>query len=178
MEENIFQAHYRIYNKLIFMVSCFNPNYAMQYLKNINNKTFKKYFKLFKSDEPKEINEIYEKINEKIMIVITKLPIPELYSFNFIKDIFHIHIAIPNWKNSKEYNEYTSNIEKIPVQKFVNVKDKTDLYNNDVEEKLFQHMITLIDRKLNNTQTKPIDKFERMAHTGGKIFLLSNREFN
>ena len=43
MEENIFQAHYRIYNKLIFMVSCYDPNYAMQYLKNINNKTFKKY---------------------------------------------------------------------------------------------------------------------------------------
>ena len=134
-EENILQAHYRIYNKLIFIVSCYDPDYVLKYIKNLNNKTFKNYFKIFKSDDPKEINEIYQKLDETKIMYITKLPIPELYDFNFSKDVYHIHIAIPDWSSKKDtstYNEYTSNIKNIPIQKFVNVKDTTNIYNNHI----------------------------------------------
>ena len=174
-EENIFEAYFRINNKLIFMISCYNPNYAMQYIKNLNNKTFKKYFKVFKPDTPNEFNEIYNKIDNKIIIFITDLPTPDLYSFNFIKDIFHIHLAIPQWNaDSVMYNKYMDNIQKIPIQKFINVNDKKSLYNDNVEEKLFQTMIKLVDNKLNNNDD---DKhFPRMPQTGGKLYLYGSRD--
>jgi len=177
-DENIFQAHYRIYNKLIFMISCYDVDYANNYIKNLNNKTFKKYFKVFKSNDSNEINEIYNKIDQKIIIIITKLPTPELYSFNFIKDIHHIHIAIPYWKvdnqTMENYNKYLSDIQKIPIQKFINVKQSSKIYDNNVEEKLFQIMISLINKKLNNeTDSK---EFPRMPNTGGKVIIYGGRE--
>jgi hypothetical protein len=45
--ENILQAHFRIYNSLIFMISCYDIDYAYTYLNNLNNKTFKNYFKMY-----------------------------------------------------------------------------------------------------------------------------------
>lgn len=126
MEENIFEAHARIYKKLIFFISCYDTDYAMQYVSNLNNKTFKHFFKIFKLDTPEEINEIVEKIPKKQLIIVTKLPSPHLYSFDFIKDVHHIHIAIPLWKTGEkvEYNKYVDDIKNITVQKFVNVKEK------------------------------------------------------
>jgi hypothetical protein len=172
--ENILQAYFRINNKLIFMISCYDPDYAMQYVKNLNNKTFKKYFKVFKSNEPKEFNEIYKNIDNKIIIFITKLPIVEDYTFNFIKDIFHIHVAIPSWsnENNQEYNSYLDNIQKIPIQKFINVKDKKKIYDNNIEDKLFETMMNLVNKKLNNESSD----YPRMPQTGGKLILYGERE--
>jgi hypothetical protein len=171
--ENIFEAYYRINHKLIFMISCFDPNYAMQYIKNLNNKTFKKYFKVFKSDNPKEFNEIYNKIEDKIIIFITKLPIVEEYTFNFIKDIFHIHIAVPQWDNeTKNYNQYLDDIKKLPIQKFINIKENKKIYDNNVEDKLFDIMINLVDKKINQEE----NEFSRMPQTGGNLFLYGERE--
>ena len=175
--ENILQAYFRINHKLIYMISCYDPDYVMQYVKNLNNKTFKKYFKVFKSNDPKEFNEIYNKIDNKIMIFITKLPTVEDYTFNFIKDIFHIHVAVPLWENSsesKDYNDYLSNIQKIPIQKFINVKEKKKIYDNNVEDKLFEIMIGLVDKKLN--QGADSKEFPRMPQTGGKLLLYGSRD--
>jgi len=175
-EENIFQAYFRLNNKLIFMVSCYDIDYAIQYVKNLNNKTFKKYFKVFKSNNTKEFNDIYNKIDNKIMIFVTQLPDVDQYTFNFIKDIFHIHLAIPNWSKKDTYNRYLDDIQKVPIQKFINVKDKTKIYDNDVEDKLFNTMIMLVDKKLNKESNEK--EFPRMAHTGGKLFILGERELH
>jgi phosphoribosylanthranilate isomerase len=174
--ENIFEAYYRINHKLIFMVSCFDPDYAIQYIKNLNNKTFKKYFKVFKSDDPKEFNEIYKKIEHKIIIFVTKLPKVEEYSFNFIKDIFHIHMAVPQWNSNEtnEYNQYLDDIKKLPIQKFINVKENKKIYDNNIEDKLFDIMINLIDKKINQDENN--SNFSRMPQTGGKLFLYGERE--
>ncbi len=56
-EENILQAHSRIYNKLIFMISCYDPEYALNYVKNLNLKTFKNYFKVINSNDHDIINQ-------------------------------------------------------------------------------------------------------------------------
>jgi hypothetical protein len=176
-EENILQAYVRINNQLIYMISCYDPDYVMQYIKNLNNKSFKKYFKVFNSNDPKEFNEIYKKLEDKIIIFVTKLPVVEAYNFNFIKDVFHIHVAVPLWENetnTKDYKTYLDNIQKIPIQKFINVKDKKKLYDNNVEDKLFEIMINLVDKKLNPTNNT--NEFPRMPHTGGKLFLYGSRE--
>ena len=170
-EENIFEAHARIHKKLIFMISCYYPDYAMKYITNLNNKTFKNLFTIFKLDDPKEINEIYEKSDNKVLIYITKLPTPELYSFNFTRDVYHIHLAILS-----DDNKYISDIKNIPVQKFVNVKDKNKLYDNKIEDKLFDHIVTLVDRKVNGTPPeKKSENFRRMPQDGGKIILYGSR---
>jgi hypothetical protein len=180
MEENIFQAHARLYKKLIFMISCYDPEYAIKYITNLNNKTFNNYFKIFNLNDVTEINEIFEKSKEKQIIFITKLPIPELYSFNFIKDVYHIHLAIPVWDNNKDdYNTYISDIKKTPVQKFINVHDNKNLYNNKIEDKLFDIMVELIDRKVNNVPPKKdSEKFRRMPQHNSKIVLYNKRELN
>jgi len=173
-EENIFDAHARIHKKLIFMISCYYPDYAMKYITNLNNKTFKNFFKVFKLDDPKEISDIYEKLDKKIIIFVTKLPTPELYSFNFIKDVYHIHLAFPI-----SDDKYMSDIKNIPVQKFINIKDKKQLYDDNVEDKLFDFMVKLVDRKVNNTEPeKESEKFIRMPQDGGKIILFSKRSIN
>jgi hypothetical protein len=179
--ENIFEAHARIHKNLIFIISCYYPDYAMKYIINLNNKTFNNFFTVFKLDDPKEINEIYEKSNNKVIIFVTKLPTPELYSFNFIKNVYHIHIAILLSDNNErdEYNKYISDIKSIPVQKFVNVKDKNKLYDNKIEDKLFDYIVTLVDRKVNETlPEKNSEKFRRMSQDGNKIILYSKRNLN
>jgi len=180
MEENIFQAHARLYKKLIFMISCYDPEYAIKYITNLNNKTFNNYFKIFNLNDTTEINEIFEKSKEKQIIFITKLPIPELYSFNFIKDVYHIHLAIPVWNSNKDdYNTYISDIKKTPVQKFINVHDNKNLYNNKIEDKLFDIMVELIDRKVNNLpHKKDSEKFRRMPQHNSKVVLYNKRELN
>lgn len=180
-EENIFEAHARIHKKLIFIISCYYPDYAMTYISNLNNKTFNNFFKVFKLDNPTEINDMYEKLNKKVIIFITKLPTPELYSFNFTKDVYHIHIAVPlsNNNDKDEYNKYISDIKNVSVQKFVNVKDKNKLYDDGVEDKIFNLMIMLVDRKVNKTPPeKDSEKFRRMPQDGGKIVLFSTRKLN
>ena len=174
--ENIFQAHFRIYNSLIFMISCYDIDYAYTYLNNLNNKTFKNYFKVIKSDDSNIINEVYDKSDDKIIIFVTKLPTPDIYTFDFIKDVFHIHLAVPNsfTKDTKDIETYKSDIQKIPIKKFINIKTKNKIYNDDVEDKLFTYMVELINKKLNNDD----DKFPRMSQTGGKIILYGDRELN
>jgi len=174
--ENIFQAHFRIYNSLIFMISCYDIDYAYTYLNNLNNKTFKNYFKVIKSNDSNIINEVYDKSDKKIIIFVTKLPTPDIYTFDFIKEVFHIHLAVPYSfsKDMKDIETYKSNIQKIPIRKFINVKTKNKIYNDDVEDKLFTFMVELINKKLNNDN----DKFPRMSQTGGKIILYGDRELN
>ena len=176
MTENIFQAHFRIYNSLIFMISCYDIDYAYTYLNNLNNKTFKNYFKVIKSNDSNIINEVYDKSDKKIIIFVTKLPTPDIYTFDFIKDVFHIHLAVPNsfTKDTKDIETYKSDIQKIPIKKFINIKTKNKIYNDDVEDKLFTYMVELINKKLNNDD----DKFPRMSQTGGKIILYGDRELN
>lgn len=176
MTENIFQAHFRIYNSLIFMISCYDIDYAYTYLNNLNNKTFKNYFKVIKSNDSNIINEVYDKSDKKIIIFITKLPTPDIYTFDFIKEVFHIHLAVPYSfsKDMKDIEIYKSDIQKIPIRKFINVKTKNKIYNDDVEDKLFTFMVELINKKLNNND----DKFPRMSQTGGKIILYGDRELN
>ena len=173
MSENIFQAHFRIYNSLIFMISCYDIDYAYTYLNNLNNKTFKNYFKVIKSNDSNIINEVYDKSDKKIIIFITKLPTPDIYTFDFIKEVFHIHLAVPN-SFTKDIKTYKSDIQKIPIKKFINVKTKNKIYNDDVEEKIYKFMIELINKKLNNDD----NKFPRMSQTGGKIILYGDRELN
>jgi hypothetical protein len=151
----------------------------MQYVSNLNNKTFKHFFKIFKLDTPEEINEIVEKIPNKQLIIVTRLPTPDLYSFNFIKDVHHIHMAIQLWNNSEkvEYNKYVSDIKNISVQKFINVYDKKNRYDDKIEDKLFDMMITLIDRKVNGTpENTKSEKFRRMPQDGGKVVLFGQRQ--
>ena len=176
MTENIFQAHFRIYDSLIFMISCYDIDYAYTYLNNLNNKTFKNYFKVIKSNDSNIINEVYDKSDKKIIIFITKLPTPDIYTFDFIKEVFHIHLAVPNsfTKDIKDIETYKSDIQKIPIKKFINVKTKNKIYNDDVEDKIFTYMVELINKKLNNDD----DKFPRMSQTGGKIILYGDRELN
>jgi hypothetical protein len=182
MSENIFQAHFRIYGSLIFMISCYDIDYAYKYLHNLNNKTFKNYFKIIKSNDSNKINEVYNKSDKKIIIFITKLPTPEIYTFDFIKEIFHIHLAVTNsfTKDTKDIETYISDIQKIPIKKFINVKtknkinDEEKIYDDNVEEKIYKFMIELINKKLNNDD----DKFPRMSQTGGKIILYGDRELN
>lgn len=176
MEENIFQAHARIYNKLIFIISCYDPDYAMKYVTNLNNKTFKLFFKIFKLDSSEEINDIYEKLSDKNVIFVTKLPTPELYSFNFVKDVYHIHIAIQIDKEN--YEKYTTEIKNVPIQKFINVNNKFKLYDNHIEDRLFQYMIELVDRRVNRTSfVSKSEKFRRMAQDGNKMILYGKRNF-
>jgi hypothetical protein len=174
MEEDILQAHVRIHHKLIFMISCYDPEYALKYVQNLNNKTFKNFFKIFKLDTPEEINDIYEKLSEKKVIFVTKLPTPELYSFNFIKDVYHIHLAIHIDK--EHYLKYTSDIKNVPIQKFINVKNNSKMYDNYIEDRLFQYIIELIDRKVNG---RPFEKksegFRRMTQDGNKVILYGKR---
>jgi hypothetical protein len=174
--ENIFQAHYRIYNSLIFMISCYDVDYAYTYLNNLNNKTFKNYFKVIKSNDSNIINEVYDKSTKKIIIFVTKLPTPDIYTFDFIKDIYHIHLAVSNLftNDIKDLESYKSDIQKIPIKKFINVKTKNKIYNDDIEDKIFTFMIEIINKKLNNED----DKFPRMSQTGGKIILYGDRNLN
>jgi len=179
-EENIFQAHYRIYNKLIFIISCFDIDYPEKYIKNINSKSFKNYFRIIKSDDPTYISDIYDKTDKKIYIFITKLPVPELFSFNFLTDVFHIHIALPNKKSdfSEVYTKYTSEIQNIPVQKFINAKN-TEVYNDNIEDKIFDAIISIVDKKLNKTEkTVKSEKFKRMPQLGGKLIIYGDRLLN
>jgi len=158
------------------MISCYDIDYAYTYLNNLNNKTFKNYFKVIKSNDSNIINEVYDKSDEKIIIFITKLPTPDIYTFDFIKEVFHIHLAVPNsfTKDTKDIETYKSDIQKIPIKKFINIKTKNKIYNDDVEDKLFTYMVELINKKLNNDD----DKFPRMSQTGGKIILYGDRELN
>lgn len=174
--ENIFQAHFRIYNSLIFMISCYDIDYAYTYLNNLNNKSFKNYFKVIKSNDANIINEVYDKSTKKIIIFVTKLPTPDIYTFDFIKEVYHIHLAVPNsfTKDTKDMETYKSEIQKIPIKKFINVKTKNKIYNDDVEDKIFTFMIDIINKKLNNDD----DKFPRMSQTGGKIILYGDRQLN
>jgi hypothetical protein len=174
--ENILQAHFRIYNSLIFMISCYDIDYAYTYLNNLNNKTFKNYFKVIKTNDPEVINEVYDKTDNKIIIFVTKLPTPDVYIFNFINEVYHIHIALPNSyaKDLKDFELYKSEIQKIPIRKFINVKDKRKIYDNNIEDKLYDIMIELIDNKLNDKQ----QKFKRMPQTGGKLILYGERSIN
>ena len=55
-EENILEAHFRIYEALVFIISCYDINYAYKYINNINKKTFKNYFTVIKTDDPAKIN--------------------------------------------------------------------------------------------------------------------------
>jgi len=180
-EENIIQAHVRIFSKLIFIISCYDIEYAYDYAHNLNSKTFKNFFKIIKTNDTKIINDAYEE--SKQIIYIIQLPIPELYSFNFSKDIFHIHLAIPFWykKNvsekeletlKKEYNEYLSDIQRITIHKFVNIKDNRRIYDNNAEDKLYNYMIELIEKHLNNQ-----NKFKRMNYTGGKTIIYGERMY-
>ena len=175
MEEDILQAHFRIHQKLIFMISCYDPEYALKYVQNLNNKTFKNFFKIFKLDTAEEINNIYEKLSEKKIIFVTKLPTPELYSFNFIKDVYHIHLAIHISKEN--YEKYTSDIKNVSIQKFINVKNNFKLYDNYIEVRLFQYIIELIDRKVNGRPfEKRAESFRRMTQDGNKIILFGKRK--
>ena len=65
--ENILQAHFRIHKSLIFMISCYDIDYAYTYLNNLNNTTFKNYFKIIKTNDPEVINEVYDKTDNKII---------------------------------------------------------------------------------------------------------------
>ena len=180
-EENILSAHFRIYGKLVFIISCYDIDYATDYAQNLNKKTFKNFFKVIKSNDIKIINDAYD--DEKKLIIITQLPIPELYSFNFIKDSFHIHLAVPFWhKYNKlpekehnmllqQYEEYKNNIQKITIHKFVNIKDNRKIYDNNAEDKLYNYMIELTQRHLDNE-----NKFKRMNYTGGKAIIYGERE--
>jgi len=180
-EENILNAHYRIYDKLIFIISCYDIDYANDYAQNLNKKTFQNYFKVIKTNDIKIVNDAYTE--SKKLIIVTQLPLPELYSFNFIKDAFHIHLAIPFWNKynklpekektmiSELYNNYKNDIQKITIHKFVNIKDNRKMYDDNSEEKLYNYMIELIQRHLDND-----NKFKRMNYTGGKMILYGERE--
>jgi hypothetical protein len=158
------------------MISCYDIDYAYTYLDNLNKKSFKNYFKVIKSNDANITNEVYNKSNKKILIFITKLPTPDIYTFDFIKEVYHIHLAVPNsfTKDTKDIETYKSEIQKIPIKKFINVKTKNKIYNDDVEDKIFTFMVDIINKKLNNDE----DKFPRMSQTGGKIILYGEREFN
>jgi ADP-heptose:LPS heptosyltransferase len=154
-EENIIQAHFRIYNNLIFVISCYDIDYAYEYADNLNKKDLKNFFKIIKSNDINLINDAYSE--SKKLLIVTQLPIPEMYSFNFL-DIFHIHLAVPFWykynklpeKEKKilegQYYTYKDNIQKISIQKFVNINDNRKIYDNKAEDKLFKFMIELIER--------------------------------
>jgi hypothetical protein len=180
-EENILQAHVRIYKKLIFVISCYDIDYAYDYLNNLNSKTFKDFFKIIKTNDTKIINDAYEESNQ--IIFITQLPVPDMYSFNFIKDIFHIHLAVPFWyKYNKlpekeleilktQYESYVNDVHKITIHKFVNIKDNRKIYDDKSEDKLYTYMIELIERHLNFE-----NRFKRMNYTGGKAILYGERD--
>ena len=180
-EENILDAHFRIFKKLIFVISCYDIDYAYQYADNLNKNSFKKFFTIIKSNDINIINDAYDE-NKKI-IIVTQLPIPEMYSFNFITDAIHIHLAVPFWykynklpeKEKKiledQYNTYKDNIQKISIQKFVNINDNRKIYDQKADDKLYNFMIELIERHLNNQ-----NKFKRMNHTGGKAIIYGERE--
>ena len=175
--ENIFEAYYRINQKLVFIISCFDPDYTMKYVTNLNNK-LKKYFKIFKSNDPKEFNEIYQKIEDKIIIFVTKLPVVEEYTFNFIKDVFHIHMAVPCWDDDKknEYEKYVNDMKNLPIAKFINVKENKKIYDNNVEIKLFEIMTGLVEKRLYPEEDSK--EFKRMPKTGGKLYLYGSRDLS
>ena len=169
-EENILEAHARIYKSLIFMISCYDTNYAFKYLDILNKKTFNNYFTIIKTDDTKEINNVYDNSN-KIIIYIVKLPIPQLYSFNFLNDIYHIHIAV---KWAKTDKDYVNDIKQIPINKFINVKDdKKEYYDNKIEDDIYDTMIKLIDNKLNKNNTKK--EFKRMT-PGNNLIINGSRK--
>jgi hypothetical protein len=174
-QENILEAHYRIYGQLIFMISCYDTEYGIKYLKNLNNKTFDKYFTIVNTNDPKIINDTFENTNKKSIIFLTQLPTPEIYSFNFTKDVYHIHLAISFSKDKDSLNTYIDKIKQIPVQKFINIKDKKNIYNDSIEEQIYDSMIKLVDRKLNS---KNENTYPRMPQTGGKIILYGERTVN
>jgi len=174
-EENILEAHFRIYESLIFIISCYDINYAYKYINNINKKTFKNYFTVIKTDDPTKINDIYKNADKKILIFLTKLPTPNEYSFNFLNKIYHIHIAVP-W--AKADIEYINDIKKIPVQKFINVKDnRVEYYDDEIEDKLYDNIIYLINKKLNNIPESDT-KFKRMIAGNINLMIFSERELN
>ena len=174
--ENILQAHFRIHKSLIFMISCYDIDYAYTYLNNLNNTTFKNYFKIIKTNDPEIINEVYDKTDNKIIIFVTKLPTPDVYIFNFINEVYHIHIAVPNSyaKDLKDFELYKSEIQKVPIRKFINVKETRKIYDNNIEDKLYDTMIQLIDDKLNDKK----QNFKRMPQIGGKLILYGERSIN
>jgi hypothetical protein len=180
-EENILDAHFRIFGKLIFILSCYDIDYAYEYADNLNKNSFKKFFTIIKSNDIKIINDAYDE-NKKI-IIVTQLPVPEMYTFNFITDVIHIHLAIPFWykynklpeKEKKilenQYHTYKDNIPKVPIQKFVNINDNRKIYDQKADDKLYNFMIELIERHLNNQ-----NKFKRNNYTGGKAIIHGERE--
>ena len=173
-QENILEAHNRIYGHLIYMISCYDVEYAIKYLKNLNNKTFDKYFTIVNTNDPKIINDTFENTDKKNIIFLTQLPTPEIYSFNFTKDVYHIHLAISFSKDKDNLNTYIDKIKQIPVQKFINIKDKKNIYNDSIEEQIYESMIKLVNRKLNNNE----NTYPRMPQTGGKIILYGERTLN
>ena len=68
--------------------------------------------------------------------------------------------------------------KNIQIQKFVNVKDTTNIYNNQIEEKIYQAIINIIDKKLHPENQTDTDKFPRMPQTGGKIMIFGERNLN
>ena len=74
----------------------------------------------------------------------------------------------------KDFELYKSEIQKVPIRKFINVKEKLKIYDNNVEDKLYDTMIQLIDDKLNDKK----QNFKRMPQTGGKLILYGERSIN
>jgi len=174
-EENILEAHFRIYNSLTFIISCYDVEYAYKYINNLNKKTYKNYFTVIKTDDPTKINDIYKNADKRILIFIVKLPTPADYSFNFLTNIYHIHIAVPWAKSDKDY---INNIKKLPVQKFINVKDnRKEYYDDEVEDKLYDNMIYLINKKLNNIPDSN-KKFKRMTAGSNNSIIFGERSGN
>jgi len=98
--------------------------------------------------------------------------------YNDVTESIEKGIAIKLNKSDKIiYDKYVNDIKNISVQKFVNVYDKKNRYDDRIEDKLFDMMITLIDRKVNKT---PVDnkseKFRRMPQDGGKVVLFGQRQ--
>jgi len=181
-EENILDAHFRIFGKLIFIISCYDIDYAYDYADNLNKNSFKKFFTIIKTNDINIINDAYDEKKKKI-IYITQLPVPESYKFNFITDIIHIHLAVPFWhkynklpekeKNilQHQYEKYKDDIQKIAIQKFVNIKDNRKIYDEKADDKLYNYMIELIQRHLNNQ-----NRFKRMNNNGNKAIIYGERD--
>jgi hypothetical protein len=169
-EENIFEAHNRIKGSLIFIISCYDTEYATKYIQNLNTKVYKKFFTIIKTDNTEKINEAYENSDSKAIIFIVKLPFPTLYSFDVVTNTYHIHLAVP-W--AKSDTNYLNDIKKVHVHKFINVKDdRKDYYDNTIEDKIHDVMINLVNDKLLNKSKG----FKRMSAGNNKFVIYGSRE--
>ncbi len=85
-------------------------------------------------------------------------------------------MAVPDQfaTDKKEFNEYVQKIQNIPIQRFINVKDKRKIYDNTIEDRLFDSIIKLVDRRLNKSESDS-EKFRRIPHTGGKLIIYGSR---